>query len=123
MTEAEQTRDAGETKQVKTGAWDASYAEGTSDEAQAKSDYLIISPHTPAECDAALNETEQLGSLSQFEWGCRQGDHTGYAIVRATSKEEALSVVPSSLREKARVVKVERFTAADLKAMHAGQGH
>ena len=48
---------------------------------------------------------------------------TGYAIVQAASKDEALMLVPPNLRAKAKVVRVQRFTAADLKAMHPEKGH
>jgi len=89
----------------------------------AKSDYMIISPHTAAECDATLEQAEQLGTLSKFEWGCKQGDHTGYAIVQATSKEEALKMVPENVRAKARVIKVDHLTPEEIRAMHPSQAH
>ena len=85
-----------------------------------KSQYLIISPHTDAECLATLDAVNKMGaaSLSKWNFGCMDGDHTGYCTVMASSSEEALANVPESVRGKARAIKVHKFTAAELKAAH-----
>lgn len=82
--------------------------------------YLVISPHTPEGCLKAMDEVSAMGpgALEKFDFGCMEGDHTGYAIVRAASANEALKVVPDSLRAKARAVKLHKFTAMELKALH-----
>lgn len=87
--------------------------------AAAKAEFLIISPHTPEECMAALEQAETLGSLSKFEWGCKSGDHTAYAFVQAASAEDALKLVPANVRAQAKAVKVTKFTPAEIKSMHA----
>lgn len=82
--------------------------------------YFIESKHTPEECLRALDEVLAKGSdhLSRIEWGCMAGDHTGYSIVEAGSKAEALEGVPSFLRPKARAVKLNRFTPEQIRAFH-----
>ena len=82
--------------------------------------YLVISPHTPEECLGALDEIAAEGPqvLSKFDFGCMAGDHTGYAIVSASSYQEALKLVPASIRDKAKAVKLSKFTGADIKAIH-----
>jgi len=100
-------------------ATSAPKAEKAAAPAAAKAEFLIISPHTPEECMAALEQAETLGSLSKFEWGCKSGDHTAYAFVTAASAEDALKLVPANVRAQAKAVKVTKFTPAELKSMHA----
>lgn len=80
--------------------------------------YLVISPHTPEDCAKAIKQIESVGSLTRFDWGCRDGEHTGWVIVEADSKAEAMMVVPSVERPRAKVVKLVKFSPAEVKAMH-----
>ena len=80
--------------------------------------YLVIAPHDAAECLKALDEVKETGSLARWDFGCEDGDHTGYLIVNASSSEEALKSVPASVRGQAKAIKVHKFTAAELKAAH-----
>lgn len=84
------------------------------------STFLIVSPHTPEECLQVLDETSAMGAanLSKWEWGCMTGDHTGYAMVQAASDEDALKMVPESVRANAKVTKLNKFSAAQIKALH-----
>ncbi|APH38905.1 hypothetical protein [Methanohalophilus halophilus] len=84
--------------------------------------YLVESPHTAEECLEALDETLALGSdiLDQYYFGCRVDVHVGWAIVDAESEAEALGNVPVSLRDKARAVKVEKFTPEQIQKEHEG---
>jgi hypothetical protein len=86
----------------------------------AKDRYVILSPHTREECLRALDEILANGpdALARYEWGCMDGDHTGYAIVEAGSKGEAAATVPAFLRGKARVVKLNRFTQEQIREFH-----
>ncbi len=83
--------------------------------------YLVISPHTPEECLKALDEVSAEGTatLAKFDWGCKAGDHTGYAMITAKSDEEALSIVPESVRGQAKAIKLNKFSMADIKTAHA----
>lgn len=85
------------------------------------SDFMIETPHTKAECVRALDELVDAGAdvLAKYEFGCANGDHTGYAIVQAESAEDALALVPPLLRSKARVVRVDRFTPDSVVGLHA----
>lgn len=82
--------------------------------------YFIESPHTPQECLRALDEILEKGpsALAKYEWGCMAGDHTGYSIVEARSTTEASESVPTFLRGKARVVKLNRFTPEQIREFH-----
>jgi hypothetical protein len=82
--------------------------------------YLIESPHTTEECLRALDEIllRGPGALAKYDFGCMSGDHTGYVIVESGSESEARENVPSFLRGKARIVKVDKFTPEQIKSFH-----
>ena len=75
--------------------------------------YLIESPHTAENCDQAIHDLHAAGYLHHFEWGCKDYDHTGWAIVEAESTEHARQIVPWYLRDKARIVRLVKFEVAD----------
>ncbi len=83
-------------------------------------EYLVISPHTAQECLTTLDDVSKLGKdvLARYDWGCMSGDHTGYIKVRAASQEEALKVVPESIRAKARAIKIGKFTTDEIAMFH-----
>jgi hypothetical protein len=82
--------------------------------------YLITSPHTADDCTRSLDATlaKGTGVLDKFVFGCNDGDHTGYAIVDARSLSDALAMVPDFLQESACITRVEKLSAADIRAMH-----
>ena len=80
--------------------------------------YIVIIPHTTAECKTALKQIESIGTITHFDWGCKDGDHTGWAIVEADNKTEAMLTVPTIQRRMAKVVKLNRFTPEEVQAMH-----
>jgi hypothetical protein len=77
--------------------------------------YLIESPHTAENCDQAIRDLHAAGYLHCFEWGCKDDDHTGWAMVEAESVEHARQIVPWYLRDNARIVRLVRFEVADEK--------
>ncbi len=84
------------------------------------STYLVISPHTVDECLASLDGIVAggEGALDNWYWGCMAEDHTGYQIVEAESEAAALSVVPENVREKARAIKLNKFTKEQVASFH-----
>lgn len=82
--------------------------------------YLIETPHTPQECMRALDEEMAKGprALRIFNYGCKSGDHTGYAIVDAKNAAEAQSLVPGFLLHKARIVEVAVLTPDQIVSLH-----
>jgi hypothetical protein len=91
-------------------------------EKKEKSRYLIEEKHTPEQCLKVLDDVSAKGSklLSEFEWGCMSGDHTGYAIVEAKSQAVVKTMLPASM-EDARIVKLTRFKAKEIRDMHQKQ--
>ena len=82
--------------------------------------YMIESPHKPEECLKVLDEDLAKGILDKFEFGCKAGDHTGYALVDASTRNDALNkYVPNFIQEKARIVEVGKFTPEMIKSFHS----
>ncbi len=83
--------------------------------------YMIETPHTKEECLRALDEQLAKGPeiLKKFYYGCKAGDHTGYALVDVRNEMEARNFVPSFLINKARIVEVDIFTPEVIKSLHA----
>ena len=75
--------------------------------------YLIESPHNPEDCDTIIQEVHAAGYLHHFDCGCHEGIHTGWAIVETDNIEHAKQMVPWMVRDKARIVKVEKFKGPD----------
>jgi hypothetical protein len=71
--------------------------------------YMVISPHTEEECSIVVHQVIAAGYTTHTDWGCMDGDHTGYAVIEAESHEQALLFVPSLVRPKAKAVMVVRF--------------
>lgn len=85
--------------------------------------YLIESPHRHEECLQALDELLAKGPelLDKFEFGCAAGDHTGWALVEAESESAARELIPSVVRDKARVVPVTKITPEQIRSYHAAR--
>ncbi len=79
--------------------------------------YIVVSQHTHKDCVKALKQIEAIGYITHFEWGCKDGEHTGYAIVEADSHTEALLCVPSFGRTHAKAIKLNKFSVEDVKKM------
>ncbi len=88
---------------------------------QSMAKYLIASRHKSADCLCALDEelAKGPGILDKFFYGCKDGDHTAYAIVEVKTLSDALAMVPGFLQESACITKVDKYTPAEIKSFHA----
>jgi hypothetical protein len=75
-------------------------------------EYLIEVPHSPEECPVARVVSPGDGGYFRSYRGCGGGTHTIWIIARLAGEEEAWRLVPTLLRDTARVVLVERALAA-----------
>lgn len=71
--------------------------------------FLVESSHTTHNCKLAVKSIQSLGYLNNFEWGCNDGIHTGWAIIEAENADQALGIVPVFIRDKARAVRLSKF--------------
>jgi hypothetical protein len=76
-------------------------------------EYVIEVPHAPDECAAAgvAAAAERQGARLAFR-GCADGTHTTWIVAELANEEEAWSLVPSLLRDTARVTRVDRCPSA-----------
>jgi hypothetical protein len=81
--------------------------------------YMIMVPHTQEECMKALDSFDTAKDLEKFDFGCKSGDHTAYAMVTAENEDAAKAMVPEDQRDKAKIVAVGKFTPAQLKKLHS----
>ncbi len=83
-------------------------------------DYIIEQQHTKEECLQALDDlalrSPQL--LSSCYLTCTTGEHKGYCFVEGSSESEVREMVPPSLREKARVIRADRYTPEQIRSFH-----
>ena len=80
--------------------------------------YLIETPHTGENCLALVDEIQAQGYLHNFDWGCRAGVHTGWAIVDAENETQARMFVPPLIRQYARVTRLNKFSAEEIAQLH-----
>ena len=86
--------------------------------------FMVVEKHTPKDCLKMLDAVETkggMGLLDKFEWGCKSGDHTGYALVDASSEAAVREMLPASMKD-VRIIKVTRFTPAEVKSLHEKKG-
>lgn len=80
--------------------------------------FLIISPHTAETCKLALAEVLSTGYLTHFDWGCNDGQHTGWAILEAENAQQAMLAVPPAQRSRATAVKLTKFSPDEIEKLH-----
>jgi hypothetical protein len=85
--------------------------------------FLVESSHTARECVWALRQVLRQGSenLEQYDWGCRDGVHVGWAIVKANTKFDVQSTIPEMLRAQTRIIRLNRFRPEEIMAFHEGE--
>ncbi len=87
----------------------------------ATTEWLVESPHSADQCLAVLDAISSKGgdkALAAWQFGCMSGEHVGWMVVRAPDEQTALQSVPEMIRGQAKAHKLNKFTAAELKALH-----
>ncbi|MCK6623327.1 MAG: hypothetical protein HUU32_20200 [Calditrichaceae bacterium] len=80
--------------------------------------FLIEVPHEAemVACARAVRLLLSTGShfLTHADFGCEDGEHTGWIVVDVDSKEEARAILPPVYRSQAKIIKLNRFTLEEL---------
>ena len=88
--------------------------------------YLVEIQHSDEHegCIRALDALMTHGShlMTNAEFGCGDGVHTGWLIVDVDSIEDAQRIVPPQFRTDARIVKLRTWTKAQIQEMIASLG-
>jgi hypothetical protein len=74
--------------------------------------FLVESPHAFPKCKLAVKLIQSAGYLNNFDFGCKDGVHIGWAVIEAENAAQALAVVPAMIRDKARAIKLNKFDSA-----------
>ena len=83
--------------------------------------FLVEVPHQADQLQCARIIKAFLSSGNHFlthaDWGCMDGVHTGWIVMDVDSKEQAISILPASVRSQARVVALNSFTVEQIDAV------
>ncbi len=80
--------------------------------------YLVETPHKEQECLNLFELLNAQGYLTHFDWGCKSGVHTGWAVIEAENEAGVRLIVPPLVRSRSRVIKVDKYDTAALAEMH-----
>ncbi|MEE9594964.1 MAG: hypothetical protein V3V92_06140 [Candidatus Hydrothermarchaeales archaeon] len=82
--------------------------------------YFIESPHEKGNCRVALEEilAKNPDLPEKFDWGCMEGEHTGWIVLEAEDESDARSKLPDILKSDARIIKVNKFTPGQIRLFH-----
>lgn len=83
--------------------------------------FVVEAAHTGEECLAGLEKllAESPALLERFQWGCKNGIHTGWATIGARNEPAARRMLPASLRDKWSVTEVTKITGEEIAAFKA----
>jgi hypothetical protein len=67
-------------------------------------------------CARAVQILLQTGShfLTNADFGCHDGVHKAWFVVEAENKDEARTVLPTGMREQARIVRLNKFSMDEI---------
>jgi hypothetical protein len=84
--------------------------------------YIVEIDHTPEECVAALDSVVAMSRelIGRFDWGCKADHHSGWAVIEAQDEATARRMLPTIVRQSAKVVQINKFTVEDVQSFHAG---
>lgn len=71
--------------------------------------YLVESTHDLDSCHKILDLVLAQGYLANFDWGCDDGVHCGWAIIDADNHSMALMSVPPLVRGNARAIRFIKY--------------
>jgi hypothetical protein len=92
------------------------------EKAKGKTKFMVVVSHTPEQCLAQLDKINAKGAdlLNKFEWGCKAGDHTGYALMESEDEAAVKNMLPMDVQSSSKIVKVNKFSPSELETIHKG---
>lgn len=59
-----------------------------------------------------------LSSRSHFvtsvEWGCIEGEHKAWLIIKTGNREDAMRIIPAAYRQNAKITRLHKFTGKEI---------
>ena len=83
--------------------------------------YLVELPHTKEDCLQALDSVVAFSNslMDRIDWGCGGDVHTGWLLIEAQDANAAKMMVPTNIRDTAKAVPLNKFSAEQVQSFHA----
>ena len=82
--------------------------------------FFVEAFHTNEDCVEHLDSMMAVSHemLNRFDWGCKGGQHVGLAVLEAQDEATLRRMLPTTIRGRARVVPLNKFSVDDVKSFH-----
>jgi hypothetical protein len=60
--------------------------------------------------------------LTNADWGCLDGVHKAWFFMDTDSKDQALEIIPSALRQKAKIITLSKFSFDEMDRIYSYHG-
>ena len=82
--------------------------------------YLVELPHTKEDCLQALDSVVAFSNslMDRIDWGCGGDVHTGWLMIEAQDANAAKMMVPTNIRDTAKAVPLNKFSAEQVLSFH-----
>ena len=52
--------------------------------------------------------------VTSVEWGCLEGEHKAWLIIKTGNRDNALRIIPSAYRQNAKITRLHKFTGKEI---------
>ena len=52
--------------------------------------------------------------VTSVEWGCIEGEHKAWLIIKTENRADALRIIPAAYRQNAKITKLHKFSGKDI---------
>ncbi len=52
--------------------------------------------------------------VTSVEWGCIEGEHKAWLIIKTGNSNDAMRIIPSAYRQNARITRLHKFTGKEI---------
>ena len=52
--------------------------------------------------------------VTSVEWGCLEGEHKAWLIIKTGNRDDALRIIPSAYRQNAKITRLHKFTGKEI---------
>ena len=52
--------------------------------------------------------------VTSVEWGCIEGEHKAWLIVKTGNREDAMRIIPAAYRQNAKITRLHKFTEKEI---------
>ena len=52
--------------------------------------------------------------VTSVEWGCLEGEHKAWLIIKTANRADALRIIPAAYRQNAKITKLHKFTGKEI---------